>query len=198
MPELIGLVVNPKKRGKKKRAKARKRKRVRRNPSRKVSVSSRGRSKTTLILTNPAKDTTALLQLAAGTAAGLAGGKLLNNVIFDHAPQVAALTQATGVEIGDVLVLAGGLVALKKNTRHREFCTGLVAGSAAKIALNLIDKFVFKGKGTVSLHGEDEEVDYVVDDNGNVYAVNDRDDEEVSGVPVDELSSEPQFIDALQ
>jgi len=205
MSELVGLIVNPSKKGKettsqkKGHRKRRRRRRVRRNPStRRITASTRGRGKTTIVLANPARDTTALLQLAAGTAAGLAGGKILNNVIFNHAPQVAALTQATGVEVGDVAVLTAGLFMLKKNTKHKEFCTGLVAGAGAKIALNLLDKFVFKGSGTVSLHGEDEEVDYYVDDNGNVYPVNEEENgEEVSGVPVDELSREPAFIDSL-
>lgn len=203
MSELVGLIVNPSKKGKKttsRKKRHRKRRRVRRNPStRRIAATSRGRSKTTIVLANPARDTSALLQLAAGTAAGLAGGKILNRVIFDHAPQVATLTQATGVEVGDVAVLATGLFMLKKNTKHKEFCTGLVAGAGAKIALNILDKFVFKGSGTVSLHGEDEDVDYYdVDDNGNVYPVNEgEDDEEVSGVPVDELSREPAFIDSL-
>ena len=196
--ELVGLIVNPSKKRKRGKRKHRRRRRVRRNPStRRIAATSRGRSKTTIVLANPARDTSALLQLAAGTAAGLAGGKILNRVIFDHAPQVATLTQATGVEVGDVAVLTAGLFMLKKNTKHKEFCTGLVAGAGAKIALNLLDKFVFKGSGTVSLHGEDEDVDYYVDDSGNVYPAGEGDEEEVSGVPVDELSREPAFIDSL-
>jgi len=193
--ELVGLVINPKKGKKKekskksstkaKRSSTKRRKRVRRNPSRKVSVTSRGRSKTTLILTNPARDTSALLQLASGTAVGLAGGKLLDEYVFSHVPQVNHLTAPLGVGAGDIAMLTAGLFMLKKNTRHKEFATGVVAGAGAKIALNVLDRFIFQNRGIVSLHGE--EPDYYVDEEGNLYSV-----DSVSGkdVPVDDINGD--------
>jgi len=198
--ELVGLVINPKKGKKKekskksstkaKRSSTKRRKRVRRNPSRKVSVTSRGRSKTTLILTNPARDTSALLQLASGTAVGLAGGKLLDEYVFSHVPQVNHLTAPLGVGAGDIAMLTAGLFMLKKNTRHKEFATGVVAGAGAKIALNVLDRFIFQNRGIVSLHGE--EPDYYVDEEGNLYSPDGILVDSVSGedVPVDDINGD--------
>jgi len=183
--ELAGVIVNPK--PKKRR---RRKKRVKRNPAKgRIRAVTRGRGKTTLIIANPARDTSALLQLAAGTAAGLAGGKLISRFLFNHAPQVASLNQTLGVDVGDVAVLAGGLFALKKNTRHKEFATGVVAGAGAKIALNLLDKFLFKNSGTVSLHGEE---DYYVAEDGSVH---DTEEEPEEVGRIDELSG--SLIDTI-
>ncbi|RUM32961.1 MAG: hypothetical protein DSY42_00120, partial [Aquifex sp.] len=49
-----------------------------------------------------------------------------------------------------------GLMGLKKGTRNKEFFLGLVAGAGARAFLNLIDHFVFKDRGIVSLRAEEE------------------------------------------
>ena len=64
--ELIGMVINPKKKGK---SKEKKKTKVKKNPSKRRT----SRSKNLILITNPTTDTRALLELALGTAAGLAG-----------------------------------------------------------------------------------------------------------------------------
>ena len=50
-------------------------------------------------------------------------------------------------------MLGSGFLLLKKGGKKQELATGIVAGAGAKLPLNLIDKFVFKDKGVLSLHG---------------------------------------------
>ena len=143
--ELIGVVVNPRKKRKSKRKTS-----SRRRSSKRVRTLKLGRKKL-VIISNPSHDQKALIELAMGAATGLAGGKLLDRAIFNqmrfHVP--------FGISLGDVTVLAGGLFLLKKGGKGNEFATGVVAGAGAKILLNTIDALLFKNRGVVSLHGED-------------------------------------------
>ena len=160
MAEILeGLVINPRK--KKKTSRRKKKTRARRNPAKVYSITKPKRGGGTrkvgeLIIKNPAKDSKALLMIASGTAFGLAGGKLLETMLTPRIPQLSALTDK-GIPVGDVVIMAGGMLGLKKSKKNKEFFLGLVAGSASRAVLNLIDTFVFKGKGLVSLKGDEEE-----------------------------------------
>jgi len=186
--ELIGVVVNPRKR-KRKRSSRKKR----RSSAKKVRTVKIGRKKL-VIISNPAHDQRALVEIAAGAAVGLAGGKLLDRAVFNqlsfHIP--------FGVSLGDVTTLTAGLLMLKKGGRNNEFATGVVAGSGAKIILNLIDSFLFRNRGVVGLHGEDyvepyELPDELIDNPDNVAELGEIDVEgelpEVEEIP--EESIEP-------
>ncbi len=157
MAEILeGLVINPKK----KRSRRKKRKtRARRNPTKVYSIVKPKKGGGTrkvgeLIIKNPAKDSKALLMIASGTAFGLAGGKLLETMLAPRIPQLSTLTNK-GIPVGDIVVMAGGMLGLKKSKKNKEFFLGLVAGSASRAVLNLIDTFVFKGRGMVSLKGDE-------------------------------------------
>lgn len=139
MKELTGIVINPSKGRKKKRGNKKEEKRKRRVRS----------PRNVIILTNPSKDQEALLSIAAGAAVGLAGGKLIDRAIG------GAVRLPLPVSLGDSLVLVSGLYLLKGGGKKKEFATGIVAGSGAKLLLNVIDRFVFNNKGVVSLHGSD-------------------------------------------
>ncbi len=157
MAEILeGLVINPKK---KRTSRRRKRTRARKNPAKVYSIVKPKRGGGTrkvgeLVIKNPANDTKALLMIASGTAFGLAGGKLLETMLKPRVPQLSALTDK-GIPVGDIAVIAGGMLGLKKSRKNKEFFLGLVAGSASRAILNLIDTFVFKGKGLVSLKGDE-------------------------------------------
>ena len=173
MKELTGIVINPTKRRNRKKRKSTKK------VARKRTIRAGRKSPIQIVIRNPAKDHQALLELAAGTTAGLAAGKLLDNYVFSkiHLPIPA------GISAGDIATLAGGLFLLKQN-RQKEFATGMVAGAGAKILLNVIDSFVFRGRGVIGLHGEElgEDGYYFEDDNGQLWYV----DEEGNAHPVDE------------
>ena len=141
--ELVGVVVNPKKRRKKRSS------RKKRRSSKKVRTVKIGRKKL-VIISNPAHDQRALLEIAGGAAVGLAGGKLLDRAVFNQ----LRFRVPFGISLGDVTTLTAGLLMLKKGGRNNEFATGVVAGAGAKIVLNLVDGLLFKNRGVVSLHGE--------------------------------------------
>ena len=145
MKELTGVVINPSKSKKRKRRKPSTRK-VETRKSRRVAGNN------VILITNPAKDKQALLELATGTAVGLAGGKLLDSHVFSkvNLPQLPA-----GISLGDAVMLGTGLFLIKKGGKGKEFATGMVAGAGAKLVLNLLDSLVFKGNNVVSLHGEE-------------------------------------------
>jgi len=151
-----GLVVNP---DKKKKSSKTTRKKVRKNPTKVMEVRKPTRGGTSrkvglLIIKNPTRDRQALLMLASGTALGLAGGKLIDRYVVSQMESLRNLSQT--VPVGDSIMLLGGLALLKNSSqRNREFALGVVAGAGAKLTLNLIDKFVFKGQGTVGLYGEE-------------------------------------------
>jgi len=183
--ELVGVVVNPKKRRKKRSSRKK-----RRSSAKKVRTVKIGRKKL-VIISNPAHDQRALLEIAAGAAAGLAGGKLLDRAVFNqlrfHVP--------FGISLGDVTVLTGGLLMLKKGGRNNEFATGVVAGAGAKIVLNLVDSFLFKNRGVVSLHGEDyvepyELPDELIDNPDNVAELGEMDVEGELPGDVEEIPEE--------
>ncbi|NPB07567.1 MAG: hypothetical protein GXN96_01405 [Aquificae bacterium] len=146
---LEGLVVNPKKRKTK----------AKRNPTKVLEVrkpTRKGGSKKVglLIVKNPSRDRNALLMLASGTALGLAGGKLIDRYVVSSVSSLRNLSAT--LPVGDSLMLLGGLTLLKNSSqKNREFALGIVAGAGAKLVLNLIDRFIFKGQGTVGLYGEE-------------------------------------------
>jgi hypothetical protein len=139
--ELIGLVVNPKKR---------KRSSGKRGSSKKTRRRRR-RFGNLVIITNPSKDVNALLEMSLGAAAGLAGGKLLDRALFNQ----FAIPLPMGISAGDLTMLGVGAFLLKDGGRKKEFATGVVAGAGAKLLLNVIDKTLFKGRNVIALHGED-------------------------------------------
>ncbi|RUM27739.1 MAG: hypothetical protein DSY42_09575 [Aquifex sp.] len=158
---LEGLVVNPRKKGKRgKKARARK------NPTKVLSVmkSKRGgglKKVGELIIKNPVRNKNALLMLAGGTAVGLAGGKLLDNYLISKVQALQSLNQH--VPVGDTLMLLGGLALLKGSSKkNREFALGVVAGSGAKLVLNLLDRYIFKGNPPIGLYGEELADDEVI------------------------------------
>ncbi|WP_456484775.1 hypothetical protein [Desulfurobacterium sp.] len=175
MKELTGIIINPTKR---KRRKAKKSIKTTVRKRRKIS---NRRNPLQILIRNPAKDHQALLELAAGTTAGLAAGKLLDHYVFSK----VNLPIPAGISAGDVATLAGGLFLLKQN-KQREFATGVVAGAGAKILLNVLDSFIFHGQGVVGLHGEGEEGYYFEDDNGQLWYV----DAEGNAYPAEEEASE--------
>ncbi|TCK06360.1 hypothetical protein [Phorcysia thermohydrogeniphila] len=152
--ELIGMVINPSKETKERKRKSSRRSSKGQKSTKRTSVSNRGKSRNVVIIANPARDSNALLEISAGAAVGLAGGKLLDNYVFSKIP-----VPSLPVSLGDVTTLATGLLLLKKGGRRKEFAMGITAGAGAKIIINLIDRFVFKGRNVISLHGEDEPYD---------------------------------------
>jgi len=144
---LEGLVINPKKR------------KVKRNPVKVVEVRKPTRGGGAkkigyILLKNPIRDRQALLLLASGTALGLAGGKLIDRYVVSQMESLRSLSQT--IPVGDSLMLLGGLALLKNSSqKNKEFALGVVAGAGAKLTLNLIDRLLFKGQGTVGLYGEE-------------------------------------------
>ena len=159
---LEGLVVNPKKRRKRRKTKAR------RNPTKVLTVAKpkRGgglKKVGELIIKNPVKNKNALLMLAGGTAVGLAGGKLLDIYLVQKVDALRNLSQS--IPVGDSLMLLGGLALLKSaSKKNREFALGVVAGSGAKLVLNLIDRYILKGNPPIGLYGEEVGDEYAYDD----------------------------------
>jgi hypothetical protein len=145
--ELVGLVINPKKNSKKKS-------RRKRSEGRKSSVRAKA-GRNVILITNPARDHQALLELSLGAAAGLAGGKLLDRAVLSS----IKLPIPAGVSLGDLSMLGVGAFLLKQGGRKKEFATGVVAGAGAKILLNLLDNFLFHNKGVVALHGEEDYIE---------------------------------------
>jgi len=188
--ELIGMVINPSEKsekGKKRTAKrSSRRKRSSSKRDKRTTVRSRAKGRNIVIIANPARNSQALLELAAGTATGLAAGKLLDRYLFSkvHLPIPA------GISVGDVATLTGGLFLLKKGGKGKEFATGVVAGAGAKIILNLIDTFLFHNKGIVSLHGEEElsELPYEL----GLEGVEEGASEIAEEIPQEELTLEPE------
>jgi F0F1-type ATP synthase assembly protein I len=194
--ELIGMVINPSK-GKKKKEKKRSSQRKRsstKKATRRTAIRSRAKGRNIVIIANPAHNQQALLELAAGTAVGLASGKLLDRYVFSkvHLPVPA------GISVGDITTLAGGLFLLKKGGKGKEFATGVVAGAGAKIILNLVDSFLFHNKGIVSLHGEEEfpeyEIPYELGENPDLEGAPEVAEEELTEEPV----LEPETVEAYQ
>jgi len=148
--ELIGMVINPSEKTKERKSSRRSSKGQK--STKRTSVSNRGKSRNVVIIANPARDSNALLEISAGAAVGLAGGKLLDNYVFSKIP----VPSVPGISLGDVTTLTAGLLLLKKGGKRKEFAMGITAGAGAKIIINLIDRFVFKGRNVISLHGEDE------------------------------------------
>ncbi len=190
---LEGLIINPKRKKKKKT-------RARKNPAKVMSIMKpkRGggmKKVGEIIIKNPAKDTKTLMMLASGTALGLAGGKLLETMLKPRVPQISALIDK-GIPVGDIVVMGIGFMGLKKGKKNKEFFLGLVAGSASRAILNLIDTYVFKGKGLVSLRGDEEEIEPLPEPTEDVIPAEVVEEEEPEpdvlsvpeDIPVDELS----------
>lgn len=148
MAVLEALVINPSKKKKKKR---------RRTKAPKVLTVKRGRKNVgILLIKNPVQNQKSLMLISAGTAFGLAGGKVIEGLVVPKIQPLNSLLQK-GIPVGDIAVMGIGLMGLRKGSRNKEFFLGLVAGAGARAFLNLIDHFVFKNKGIVSLRAEEEE-----------------------------------------